>query len=422
MIVSLYLLFEVLAVVCCLHYLYGRKVQYNVITLAFVIMEMLWMLLIHSFGLNHSFTFVMYLGMLIYCGLNFGLSIKNILINNILCIIFVGTIQASFMLGLSMILGTSVIGQLESMIVNCFTFIFVTLILKRYKLVKVSKILQKKEILIIATLIISLISIIIFIRNYRYDNGLNIAYYILLLVGLGLIIVSVIDIGKHKIKTREIEAELRLHKLYEKSFQNLIDDICSRQHEFDNHINAVYSQHFLCSSYEELVNVQRKYCADVLSDNNYNKLLSKGNPTILGFLYGKFVEAEKKGIDISYNISIEELKSNVPIYKLVEILGNLLNNAIEELEKEGNNALYICMIEGTEKIDIKIGNKCNKIDYAEIEKLFTKGYSKKGLNRGIGLYNVKKICVEYNIDLKCFLEEADSGKWLYFELIINKAP
>ena len=33
--------------------------------------------------------------------------------------------------------------------------------------------------------------------------------------------------------------------------KNLIDDICAKQHEFDNHINAIYSQHFLYETYDE---------------------------------------------------------------------------------------------------------------------------------------------------------------------------
>ena len=47
-----------------------------------------------------------------------------------------------------------------------------------------------------------------------------------------------------------------VHKLYEQSFQNLIDDIRARQHEFDNHINTIYSQHYLYDTYDELVEAQ----------------------------------------------------------------------------------------------------------------------------------------------------------------------
>mgnify|MGYP003461971057 CR=1 FL=1 len=281
--------------------------------------------------------------------------------------------------------------------------------------------MQTNEKIIIGVLFAIITSLLFFIFTYRYDKGINVAYYTILVVSVILILAIVIDIGKQKMKTKEVEAELRLHKLYEKSFQGLIDDIRARQHEFDNHINTIYSQHYLHNTYDELVAVQKKYCQDIVRDNNYNKLLSKGNSIVLGFLYSKFIEAEELDIDVEYKVNIGELRCNVPIYKIVEIIGNLITNAMEALVcYEDLNKLKVVMIERQYEIAIDISNECRNIDHQNIQSFFTKGYSEKGEGRGYGLYNVKKICNDYDIVIETVVKEENGSEWLHFMLIINK--
>lgn len=271
-------------------------------------------------------------------------------------------------------------------------------------------------------MIVVAVSIVVFLFSYKQKEKFDLTYYAVFLVSIILIGITVIDIGKHKIKAHQAEAELRLHKLYETTFQNLIEDICARQHEFDNHINAIFSQHFLYETYDELVAAQKEYCKDIINENHYNKLLSKGNPIILGFLYGKFSEAEKRGIDISYKINIDDLECRVPIYKIVELLGNLIKNAVEALESEPDtNKLQVVMREENSVILIKVANESKTVNYGEIQQFFKKGYSKKGKGRGYGLYNVKRICDEYRAQIQCNIKNDEDSNWLMFTVIIYKS-
>lgn len=194
----------------------------------------------------------------------------------------------------------------------------------------------------------------------------------------------------------------------------------ARQHEFDNHINAIYNQHIVCNSYDDLIMMQKQYCEGVIEDNKYNKLLSKGNPIVLGFLYGEFVEAEKKGLEIIYKICIEDIEGYIPIYKVVELLGNLLKNAIEDLVESERKKLYVTMIEEEKMLRIEVANETETISYEEITSFFRKGFSKKGAKRGYGLYNVKNICDQYKINIICVEEYLDDTKVLNFKLEIQK--
>ena len=211
-----------------------------------------------------------------------------------------------------------------------------------------------------------------------------------------------------------------MYQIYEDSFQNLIDEIRLRQHEFDNHINTIYSLHYTCDTYEELVRLQEEYGHIVKQENRHNKLLKAGNPLLIGFLYGKIIEIEKLGIEINYKISIRELNIRVPIYKMVELLGNLVKNAIEALMgSDINKKMYILVVENNGEFNIEVRNRSVFMEYREIEQFFRKGFSKKGSNRGLGLYNVKNICNEYSLKIFCENKSFDNENWISF-VITNK--
>ncbi len=421
MVVSLYLLFEVLSTVFCLHYLYDEKIRIDVKTVGLILCEILWMQIIGVFHLNHNLSWLIYPIIIGYCGVKFGFCIKEIFINNILWMMIISILQVITILAMHALLKINHIGKIETLFINMFVFLIVAVGVRKWKLEKISKALQTNETIVVISLIMIMIGIVCCLSNYKSEGGFNMAYYIVLFVGLVMFSVVAVDIAKSKIKTREIEKELRLHKLYEESFQNLIDDIRARQHEFDNHINTIYSQHYLYSTYEELVEVQKKYCQNIVVENNYNKLLSKGNSMVIGFLYSKFSEAEKLGIDVEYKVQIGEMQSAIPMHKIIELLGNLINNAIEALVRQDNlNKMKVVVLEQPYEIAINIGNECRDIDYVKLQKFFKKGYSEKGKSHGYGLYNVKRICEEYGVVLESAIKKNGETDWLNYILIINK--
>ncbi len=419
MMVSLCILFEILSIVFCLHCLYGEKPRPDKITILFIVIDVAWMTSINLLHMNSNWTWLIYPMIALYCGLRFRFNFREIFVNVILYLIIFCPIQATMMVLASVVFET--VGVWVQLLINIEMFLIVALLLSRCGLHNISRILQHKENVIILAVAMICVSVLLFLLNYKQDNGFDIFYYIVLLASVFLLFFLIMDIGKHKVKAKEAEAELRLHKVYESSFHNLIDDIRAKQHEFDNHIGAVYSQHFLYHTYDELVEVQREYCEVIISENRYNKLLTKGNKIILGFLYGKFTEAEKAGICIDYHVNIGEFVCGVPVYKIIEILGNLINNAMEELQLHSSvNGLFVGLTEESERIQIEVRNQVIDIDYAAVQKFFVKNYSSKGENRGYGLANVKKICEDYEMELRCTYEKVEGSNWLCFVISKNK--
>ena len=117
-----------------------------------------------------------------------------------------------------------------------------------------------------------------------------------------------------------------------------------------------------------------------------------------GFFYYKFIEAEKKEINVSVNISkqIENsfLKNiDTKDFKdLARIIGVYLDNAIEASSSSKDKKLGIEMYLIKEKIEIIITNTFN--NEINLDKLGKESFSTKGKNRGHGLLLVKKILSE----------------------------
>lgn len=416
----LFIVAEALSVVCCLCSLYGEKFRIDKYAIFFLISDILCMEFVHFWSLNQMWSLMIYPIIALYCCLKFGLNFRAVFVNNILCVAIIGIIQASLIVFFSMVLNIKRPGEIENLFINVLVFIFVCFVIPKCNLKKMSHLLQSNEKLIMVSSVVVVVSTILFLLRYKQDEGFNILYYIVLSVSILLIIIAVIDIGKHKIKTKEAEAELNLYKLYETSFRELIDEICARQHEFDNHINAIYSQHCLYKTYEELVAAQREYCGAVIDENHFNKILSNGNPVILSFFYSKFSEMKRKGILVTYLINIGDLKCKVPVYKMVELLGNLLKNAIEAIMNSVEQKIHVMMLEDDDKIQIEVANESEKMEEKRIKDFFKKKYSEKGDKRGYGLYNVKKICEEYDAAIMCKNDERNGENWIVFSVVINK--
>lgn len=417
MVTNICLLLEALSIVLCLHYLYDEKFKLDIETTSLLAINMILMTAINYYELPKIYSLTIYPIIGIYCGIKFGFKLREIIINVTLCIIIVGVIQMIVSLPFYYFLNVQLLSNYRLLFVNCTAFLIMIFVIPRLKINRVVAFLKNREKILIVSIVICLGITFFCLISYKQLIQVELNQTILLFVCMIFIFALTGQLNQYKVKSKEIETELRMHKLYADSFQSLIDSIRLRQHEFENHISTIYSRHYLFDTYEDLVNEQKKYCNQVLEENRFNKMLKKGNPVIISFLYGKMIEIDKKGIDIAYDIAINDLEIGVPIYKIVEILGNLLKNAVEAIEKTPNlNKIFILMIEIDDIFEIEVRNESPYIQPNDISLFFMKGYSEKGENRGLGLYNVNNICREYGLQLYFENKEINGQNWLSFRI------
>lgn len=420
MITNICLLLEALSIALCLHYLYGEKFKLDIKTLSYLSIYMIIMTTINYYGLPKTYTIIIYPVIFLYCGMRFGFKIKSMIVNNILYMVIDVGIQFIVSFVCSIIYKIEFFENTMLLVVNCITFAIILFVLPKCRLNQISIYFQDKERIYVTALIISISATGYWLIQYKKIDGVGVFQSTILFVGVAFIGFLVIQLGKYKINAKEIETELKMQKVFADSFQGLIENIRMKQHEFDNHIHTIYSQHYMYDNYEDLVNAQKEYCHAIEQENHYNKLLRKGNPAVLGFIYFKFLELERDGIEIGYKIHIRELEIGVPIHKIIEILGNLIKNAAEALrQRDKDRRFFIQMIETEDGFDMEVRNISDDIPLEELGRFFNKGYSSKGNERGLGLYHVKKICDEYKLNIKCANKSVDGENWLSF-IITNR--
>lgn len=144
---------------------------------------------------------------------------------------------------------------------------------------------------------------------------------------------------------------------------------------------------------------------------------------MVGFLYTQFLDIDQLGIEIEYKLQFQSLECGIQTYQIIEIVGNLLDNAVEALkaQNEGECKIYVGVIENEEQIELEVRNTSRVIEVEEAAQFFKKGYSSKGTSRGMGLYHVKRICKENKIDIETKNTEINQENWFGFRIVIQKA-
>ena len=423
MIISLlYVVFEAIAVLLLLHTLYGKKICWNIYSIAFVVIDYILMLATKLFGVSQNLSVMIYPLLAIYCFVQFKSKIQEIIVNIVLAVIMLLGIQLIPLLVFG-ILGELLIGYENVAIVisNLIILIIAIVLYKKVDLHTISLTFQRNSKLI--GLILLLESTLVFLLIFQYKNAYGkvpIKYTVISGI-MVLIIILCIHGLLYRIKYQEKQAELEAYKTYSAAFSDLITQIRARQHEFDNHISALCNLHYICKDYDELVQEQSKYAKDVISNNRFHKLLVSGNPVIAGFLYGKLSSIQEQGIEVTYTFHISEFTSKILVYLVVELVGNLLKNAVEAVKtQQVEKQIHLSCTENENEFCLGVRNRSEKIPLDEIGRFFEKGYSSKGSGRGLGLYNVKEICEKYGVDIVCDNTEIDDKNWFLIELHIKK--
>lgn len=408
-------LLEILSILLCIHALYGEKFRLNIKNITAIAADIILLQLIAEGRLAAEMSMLAYFIVFGYCIMQFGINKRELVVNNILYIVILSVLQ----MGIWKILDVFHVvcisksgGAINNLIINTIVILIVLFVFPHIGLYKFSIFMQQKIILLRILFVIAFIFIAYLLVIIKATNILIPEQYVVIVISLCLLASVTYMWQKNQYKVREQKVELQMHQMYGEGFQNLVTEIRKRQHDFQNHLNTIYSLHYTCNTFEELVQQQEAYAEAIKEDNKYNKLLSAGNPIIIGFLYGKFLQADERGITVVYDIKVADLASKMPIHKLVEIIGNLFDNAMEAVE--GNDVekiIYLDFVETPEKIEFKIKNESCHIPHEQLIKMFERGESSKGTQRGLGLANVKQICGEYKCDLQVHNRKDDTGKF-----------
>jgi len=183
-------------------------------------------------------------------------------------------------------------------------------------------------------------------------------------------------------------------KQHQKELKSFIKMIRAQRHDFNLHLHAVNGL-LEAGKFDEC----KEYVSKMVAETEYvNEVLPIYDTSISAMLYAYRSDAESKGIHIDFDIT-SNLKGLAPeAYEINRIIGNLLQNAIDELtaEKDREYGIKVRIYEssggGGSVIDIS-----NKFfgDEKEISHFFDYSYSRKKQHEGLGLSTVQRIAESY---------------------------
>ncbi len=189
--------------------------------------------------------------------------------------------------------------------------------------------------------------------------------------------------------------ELNYQVFYNRTLDKLMSDLRVFKHNYDNMLASVKSliEARQIDELEKYINetVEKKNKIDVI---NNLMLLNIKNAGVLGIITSKQEYAKKMDVDIKVLVQDEVKEIDIKISDLCEILGILLDNAIEAASESKERLVGIDIKKDDGIITFCIENSIK--DKPLIGKIFEKDYSTKGKNRGLGLWILRGIINNYN--------------------------
>ena len=270
---------------------------------------------------------------------------------------------------------------------------------------------SRKRTLILNLLLAAFVIASEFYLGMFYNNNLPLT--IVLLNIMSLLAYFVVSITTF-IKTAQLEVtsqNLEEEKSYNKTLTILHDKIRGFKHDFDNIVQAI-------GGYVETNDMEglKEYYSHLQKDSarvNNLSLLNPStinNPAIYSLLTSKYFTAKDARIEIEnfeVFVDFKDLEKHIRIYELSRILGILFDNAIDASKESDEKVLnlWIRNEPNRNRYIIKISNSY-KDKSVDTDRIYEKGFSSKGENRGLGLWEVRQF-IKKSKNLNLFTTKDD---------------
>lgn len=283
----------------------------------------------------------------------------------------------------------------------CSGMLLLTIILRKSlkKLINYN-LSTNKKIIVMSSITLVMLAIFFYnlIKTFEFNN--NIITYLVIIV---MLICILLYLFKQKIENEKISKKYDELLDVMKSYESDIEEQRTLRHETKNEFATIKCKLQDKENNKTII----EYIDSVIGEKEkagstkYSKFKYLPSNGLKGFFYYKFIEAEKKGINVSINISkqiensfLKDIETK-DFKDLARIIGVYLDNAIEASSTSEDKKLGIEMYLIKEKIEIIITNTFN--NEINLDKIGKESFSTKGKHRGNGLLLVNKILSENNM-------------------------
>ena len=184
----------------------------------------------------------------------------------------------------------------------------------------------------------------------------------------------------------------------------LMGEIRAQNHEFMNKLHTI-SGLIQLEEYQEAIDFISR------STRSSQKLIgiigSKvKEPSVAGLLLSKCNKASEKKVRLIVNEEtyMKDLPEKMHKDEFCSIVGNLIENSLDELAGRTDGIIEVGLFQGDDNINITVFDNGRGIPEDLQKKIFEKGHSSKGENRGYGLYIIKEIVDTYGGKIRLWCE------------------
>ena len=309
----------------------------------------------------------------------------------------------------------SFVAILGILLTTVFSFIF-------YKFVPANKLytlIQNSTLPLRIVLVNLFIIIFSFVFYFKLNPNSFLAQYIFVLIVLSTLFFINLDIIYTHMKLQENQKELLAYQQYLPIVEGLIDEVRTRQHNHDNTIQAISALPFSYKDYDTLVQAIQEYSNQSFSEKLPSSLLKLNYKLVAGFLYYKVKEAKHQGKNLQITIKNYALQTILPEYILMELLGILIDNAIEAVTE--GDTIFLTLDSTHSKVYAEITNPGPIIDGTLLHNMFQKGYTTKSSNKeqhGLGLFYLKNKLAAYNGTVTVFNHTENDTDYITFKILV----
>lgn len=418
MLVGVTLLIETISTIICIHHIYGKKVKWDVQTISLILLLLFILETINKTETSEIITILVYVLLGIYCKLRFQESIIKTGVSIIILGIVMTILQFICLLCISILIPEN--ETLRSVCVNIAVLCCNLFLLPRCKLDVYRNRIKFKSKYMLAVFIFVVTIVLFLLLQGKVFGGIRADIFVLLIPAIVILIALFLSWNNSQATIEQMKEENTDNIRLQKRYDDILKDVRTKQHEFKNHLAALFSSHYTYKTYEQLVQAQMEYSKKLVKENKYNSLLLMEDKVLAAFLYDKFVEIEEENISLECRIGAAFEEISMPTYHIIEMIGILIDNAVEAVKNVDEKRIYIEMVDDGKAVHFIIRNICVHITYEEIEQWFQMGISNKGINRGIGLYHVRELCKKWNCNIYCENVEVDGANWIQFDLEMCK--
>ena len=234
---------------------------------------------------------------------------------------------------------------------------------------------------------------LISIRNSNLETHFDDYFLVVSLISIGIMGITIFLLNSFG-KRLELQTTEQTEGVYLRNIEELISSVRAQRHDYHNHLQVI-SGLVHRKEYEEVTGYLKELNIELQSQQ---ALLHLDHAPVAALLQAKKEIAQVHHVTIKVEVVTSIPAIEMISFELVQVLGNLLDNAIEEEIKAppGRRIIHV-------KIDrmlnsflvFRVVNANSWIEENSTDKVFQEGYTTKEGHLGLGLLTVKRIVSKY---------------------------